>query len=188
MIASISGQIKSKSGNYVVVEVNGIGYKVFVPLTYFDTLEENQTVSLFTHQHIREDILDLFGFVSEQELSLFEKLLTVSSVGPKSALAIMSIAKAQQLEEAILAEDLDFLTSVSGVGKKTAQRIILELKSKIVDKGDKTITGQDREVIEGLVNLGYTVREAQLIVGKIPASVEGTANKLKEALKILGSK
>lgn len=188
MIASITGQIKDVKGNYLIVEVGGIGYKVFAPLAHYDQLQIGQNISLYTYQHIREEALDLFGFISEEELSLFEKLLTVSSVGPKSALAIMGIARAQQLEEAILSEDLDFLTSVSGVGKKTAQRIILELKGKIVDKGDKTITGQDREVIEGLVNMGYTVREAQLVVSKIPASVEGTANKLKEAFKILGSK
>jgi len=170
-----------------VVEVNGIGYKVFVPLTYFDQLTIGQNAVLHTYQYIREDILDLFGFLTEEELGFFEKLLTVSSVGPKTALAVMSVAPVRSLEKAILDEDLDLLTSVSGIGKKTAQRIILELKGKIVDKDDKTIPSGDHAVMEGLVNLGYSVREARELIKKIPVQVKGTAARLKEALKIRGS-
>ncbi|MFH1598625.1 MAG: Holliday junction branch migration protein RuvA [Patescibacteria group bacterium] len=188
MIASISGKIKSRRANCLIVGVNGVGYKVFVPLPYLDELAGGQEVELYTYQHIREDILDLFGFLTEDELFLFEKLLSVSSVGPKSALSFMSIAKVSELEKAILNEDLDFLTSVSGIGKKTAQRVILELKGKIVDRDDKTISSGDREVLEGLVNLGYTVKEAREVIRKIPVDYQGTADRLKQALKIMGSK
>ncbi len=188
MIASITGKIKSKRGNYLVIETNGVGYKVFVPTTYFDDLKTDQAITLHTFQHIREDVLDLFGFLSEEELGFFEKLLSVSSVGPKSALAFISIAKVSELEKAILSEDLDFLTSVSGIGKKTAQRIILELEGKIVDRDDKTISSGDREVLEGLVGLGYTVREAREVIKKIPGSILGTADRIKQALRIIGSR
>ncbi|MBU1148505.1 Holliday junction branch migration protein RuvA, partial [Patescibacteria group bacterium] len=174
MIASISGKIKNKRANYLIIEAGGVGYKVFVPVHYLDELTIDQGASLFTYQHIREDALDLFGFQSEDELFLFEKLLSVSSVGPKSALSFINIAKADELEKAILNEDLDFLTSVSGIGKKTAQRVILELKGKIVDKDDKSISSSDRQVLEGLINLGYTIQEAREVIRKIPKDLPDT--------------
>jgi len=188
MIASISGKINKLNGNILIVEAGGIGYRVFVPVNYADNLKLGEIIKLHTHQHIREDILDLFGFLTEAELTFFEKLISVSSVGPKSALAVMSIAQVADLEKAILQEDLDFLTSISGVGKKTAQRIVLELKGKIVDQGDSSLSSGDKEVMEGLVNLGYTVKEVKEVINKIPKDTKGTAERIKTALKIIGSK
>ncbi|MFH1482274.1 MAG: Holliday junction branch migration protein RuvA, partial [Patescibacteria group bacterium] len=131
MIAFLSGKIKNKSNGYIILEVNNIGYKVFISQIFFADLDINQAVDLYTHQYIREDALDLYGLRSLDELEFFELLISISGIGPKSALGVLSIAGINDIKESIVAGDPTLLTKVSGIGRKIAERVVLELREKI---------------------------------------------------------
>lgn len=183
MIAQLTGTIARRSGAFVVLDVNGVGYKVSVPLGVLESLPPNtenvpkQTVTLVTHLIVREDDLSLYGFASDTELRAFELLLTVSGVGPKVALALLSALTAQDLANAISDEDVRTLTRVPGVGAKTAQRMVLELKDKfaalgfenrmsLLASGGDTTTARPKndsagDVVSALTNLGYNKAEAE---------------------------
>jgi Holliday junction DNA helicase RuvA subunit len=191
MIAHLSGTLFFASDRFVVVDVGGVGYKVRVTL---DTLRElrakaDKKVSLWTHTVVREDVLDLYGFQNESELEFFELLISVSGIGPKSALGILNIAPVEHLREAIAQGDASALTKVSGIGSKSAQKIVLELRDKVGGRGDEIMSGTLREEhfsIEGLVALGYAEREAREALKGIPADIKGTSARIKHALKDLG--
>ncbi|MBC8101719.1 MAG: Holliday junction branch migration protein RuvA [Cytophagales bacterium] len=174
----LRGVVARAAAAYIVLDVNGVGYKVNVPLTVIEGLPEaGQPLTLVIHMQVREDDISLFGFSSEVELRVFELLLTVSGVGPKVALGLLSALTADDLAQAISSEDVRTLTKVPGVGAKTAQRMVLELKEKIAQFGferrvDRLTTGgtvQRREgndallddAVSALINLGYNKPEAQ---------------------------
>ena len=178
MIAQLRGVVARSSGTSIVLDVNGVGYKVNVPLTVIENLPESgQPLTLVTHTQVREDDISLFGFMVETELRVFELLLTVSGVGPKVALGLLSALTADDLAQAISSDDVRTLTKVPGVGAKTAQRMVLELKEKFaqfgferrVDKLSATTTVKKREgndailddAVSALINLGYNKPEAQ---------------------------
>ncbi|MFH0846748.1 MAG: Holliday junction branch migration protein RuvA, partial [Chloroflexota bacterium] len=132
MIASLQGKLEAIYTGFVVINVNGIGYQVFVPVrTLAELGGAGSEVKLYTHLHVREDNLSLYGFATPEELRLFETLLTVSGIGPKLGLALLSTMSAEQTIMAIASGDADLLRGVPGIGKKTAERIVLELKDKI---------------------------------------------------------
>ena len=131
MIAFLSGKIKNKGNGYIVLEINNIGYKVFVSQIFFSDLDIGQMIDLYTYQHIREDVMDLYGLKSLEELEFFELLLSVSGIGPKSALGVLSIADVGIIKESVVTGDSALLTKVSGIGRKIAERVILELREKI---------------------------------------------------------
>ena len=173
MIGHLRGKISDKRPNQVVVDVGGVGYEVFIPLSTFYALGElHQDVNLLIHTHVREDTLALYGFVTSREKQLFELLLSASGVGPVLALKILSGMSVEELLPAIRAGDLARLTTIPGVGRKTAERIVVELRDKMTvmeapGRAPATPAGRtqlDADVISALVNLGYDQRVAEKAV------------------------
>lgn len=170
MIGYLEGEIKYVSKGKIILFANGIGFTVHVPGSL--SLLENDFVKLFIHTHLREDNLALFGFASAEDLDLFELLISVSGVGPKIGLAIFTAANTGNIIKAIESSNLSFFNSISGVGKKTAQKIILDLKSKI-GKGEinfKNLEGSS-ELVESLVSLGFQKSEITPIIADIDSSL-----------------
>ena len=157
MIAHLRGKLAQKDPARVVVDVNGVGYEVFVPLTTFTAMPDTGgEVSIDIHTHVRDDIIALYGFSSRHERLIFEKLMTISGIGPKLAVTILSGGSVQDLVAAIKRSDLARLTAIPGVGKKTAERIILELKDKLQDFVEATAKSPiESDVLSALENLGY---------------------------------
>jgi len=191
MIAHLSGTLLFASDRFIVVDTNGVGYKVRIALDTLRTLRGNKTkeVSLWIHTSVREDSLDLYGFENQAKLEFFEMLISVSGIGPKSALGILNVAPVEHLKEAIAMGDASALTKVSGIGSKSAQKIILELRDKLgggINEKGSTMLGEERDAIEGLVALGYGEREAREAMKGVSAETKGTSARIKEALKKLG--
>ncbi len=170
MIAHLIGKLIYKSPDHSIVDVNGIGYKIFTPLsTYYVLPKTGESVTLHIHTRVREDELKLFGFLTEEEQTIFEKLITINKVGPKLALGILSGMSPENLLTAIMNNDAARLSSIPGVGKKTAERLTLEMKDKLSDLTFEMAHQQDTEVPEGpyedalsaLVNLGYKKPQAE---------------------------
>jgi Holliday junction DNA helicase RuvA len=185
MIYSLSGKIKLIKNDFVVVEVSGIGYKVFVGSLSLE-LQTNTDVTLYTYQVVRENALDLFGFKTVSELQLFELMISISGIGPKVALSIMSVTTPASLKRAVISENTDELTKVSGIGKKNAQKIIIELANK-VDKIEVDVSQSDDfdlETYETLEALGFDRSQIRTALSEITATDAG--EKIKQALKILG--
>ena len=157
MIAHLRGKLAQKDPARVIVDVNGVGYEVFVPLTTFSALPETGSeVSIDVHTHVREDLIALYGFSTRRERMIFEKLMTISGIGPKLAVTILSGGSVEDLVGAIKRSDLPRLTAIPGVGKKTAERIILELKDKFQDFVEaQAKPAVEVDVLSALENLGY---------------------------------
>lgn len=174
MIAGVKGVIEAIGNGYVMIDVGNVSFQVFVPTSTLSLLGVvGQKASLHTHLHVREDNLTLFGFSSARELSLFETLITVKGIGPKLGLAMLSAMQAEQLTSAIASADSAMLTAIPGIGKKTAERIVLELKDKIGASwlSQDLAYGQgNSEVLAVLTSLGYSVAEASRAVASLPAS------------------
>jgi Holliday junction DNA helicase RuvA len=188
MIGSIKGKIILKKEKFLIVETGGVGYKINVsPDTLSKAKKINEEVFLFIHTHVREDVLDLYGFLDYQELEFFEMLIGVSGIGPKGALAILGIATIETLKRAIGTGDTSYLTKISGIGKKTAEKIVIELRDKMgeVEKGS-SMQGE-LDALEALKSLGYSQNEAREALKKVSTDTN-TNTKIREALKILGGK
>ncbi len=185
MLAYLKGKIILKNLHSAVVVVNNIGYEVFLSAKNLEALKKNEEVELFTHEYSREDSHNLYGFASIAEMNFFRQLISVSGVGPKMAMNIMSIADLEDLRAAVNNGSLTLLTSGSGVGTKTAQKIILELRGKLVDASGALLSD---EVAGALVNLGYSKEQAATAVKNIPKDFEKTEDRLRAALKSLGKK
>lgn len=188
MIGSIKGQIILKTDKFILVDVSGVGYKISVsPDTLSKTKKVGEEVFLYIHTHVREDSMDLFGFLDYQELEFFELLLGVSGIGPRSALAILGITSIETLRKAIGTGDTSYLTKISGIGRKTAEKIVIELR----DKMGTEMTGNNLQIeldaLEALKSLGYSQTEARDALKKVPADID-TNSKIREALKILGGR
>ncbi|XOU94126.1 MAG: Holliday junction branch migration protein RuvA [Candidatus Kerfeldbacteria bacterium] len=193
MISLINGTIKYKTDKSVIVDAHGVGYEVFALPIFLEKVNKGDEVELYTHLNVREDAMELFGFLDMKEVSFFKKLISVSGVGPKSALNIMSLAVLNELQQGISQGDASLLTKVSGIGKKTAERLILELKNKIeLDDLDssqlQSMSNGDSDVIDGLMALGYTVREARDAAKAVDKDIIEVKDKIKAALKSLGRK
>jgi Holliday junction DNA helicase RuvA len=188
MIGRINGEIILKTDRFLVVDTNGVGYKINVsPETLNSVKKIGSSIILWIHTHVREDSLDLYGFLDRKELEFFEMLINISGIGPRSALAILGISSIETLEKAISTGDTIYLTKISGIGKKTAEKIILELRDKIGRKdGDGTLQ-VELDTLEALKSLGYTERDSREALKKIPQDVD-TNTKIREALKILSGK
>lgn len=191
MISYLQGKILHKDLKYVVVMTDGgVGYKVYTTL---ETLGKNSTgeaVELWIHTVVREDALDLYGFSNKRNLDFFELLLTISGIGPKSALGILSSTTVDSIIEAITTGETAYLTKIAGIGKKMVEKIILELKGKIGvnfgSTGETFGTGNhDVDTIEALKSLGYTHKESKDAIDSISKEIKDTGEKIKAALKIL---
>ena len=197
MFAYIKGSLEIKGINYVVIEVSGIGYKIYMSAKSIGTIGNiGNKVKVHTHYHVREDEISLYGFNTEEELRMFEILISVSGVGVKSALTMLSDITPTSFAMAVINDDVTRLTKVPGVGKKTAQRLILELKDKLksqeiicgeveceLEKNDTTI---NNDAVTALQVLGYCKKEAEAALGKIKIKDLSVEETIKEALKYLG--
>ncbi len=172
MIASLKGKIELLGAEWVVLNVNGIGYKVFASTATLSQVQNASEVKLFTHLQVREDALTLYGFTTFEELGIFETMLSVSGIGAKLALALLSAFKADELATIIASGNADMLCTVSGIGKKTAARIILELKDKIARSWAASpiaaMGAADTDVLSALSALGYSSTEAARAVVSLP--------------------
>lgn len=189
MIYSISGIVAGKKEGFVVVEAGGVGYKIFVSVqTHLTIPKAGEGVHLFCHLQVKEDCHNLYGFLREGELSFFEKLITVSGVGPKSALAIMALASVRDLGAAINEGKPELLTRAAGVGRKIAERVVLELRGKLpVLHSEDTVRQMesDMDVEEALIGLGYSRLEVKRVVGEVGKTVMGIEARLRAALKLI---
>lgn len=187
MIGFIEGTVKAVIRDTVVVATHGggIGYRVHAPASTLAGASEGEALALFTHLAVRENAQELFGFETREELRWFELLLTVSGIGPRSALAIMNSADIVTLEAAIAKNDASVLTRAFGIGRKTAEKIVLELREKVEPKeGAHGMGAVDGEVIDALIALGYSVKEARDTARALPKDIEGAEKRIREALRI----
>ncbi len=187
MIAMLRGVLGLREEDAVIIDVNGVGYYVYVPAPVLNELgREGSDVSLYTHLHVRENELTLYGFSTIDQRALFQRLLTVSGIGPRVAMALLSAFSPEQVRLAIAEGNVSLLTQVPGVGKRTAERMILDLKGKI-DLGELVPAGDlsmaDAEVIAALESLGYSRSEAQEAVRHLPAGDLSLEEKITEALR-----
>lgn len=191
MIYHLTGTLILANEKFVVLETGGVGYQLFLPsdLLFTAMNQTGQTLSFWTYQAVRETALELFGFADKTSLEFFELLIETPGVGPRSALSIISIASADTLRRAISSGDTSYLTKVSGIGRKTAEKIIIELRDKLgsieVETGDLR---QEAEALEGLCSLGYSTQEARDALKQVDKEIVGVSARLKEALRVLGSR
>ncbi|MBR5267205.1 MAG: Holliday junction branch migration protein RuvA [Lachnospiraceae bacterium] len=201
MISYVKGSLEERYEDSVVVEAGGIGYRIFVPTSVLENLPKTgETVKIYTYFNVREDAMSLFGFLSKQDLEMFRQLIGVNGVGPKSALGILSALSPDTLRLAVISGDAKAISKAPGVGSKTAQRIILDLKDKvkaedILDGFTEPVSGHTegsdvgavgKEAIEALTALGYSASEASGVVKKVTITESMTAEDvLKAALKHL---
>lgn len=191
MIAYLEGAVEFKGEKFVVIKVSGIGYKVFVgPETLRKISERGSTTKLWTHQYVREDALELYGFSQYAELDLFETLIGISGIGPKGALGVLGVAPVDTLKKAIAAGDTSYLTRVSGIGRKTAEKIVLELKEKMAGRGvtvDAPELQSEADALDAMIALGYSQREAREALASVSAELP-VEKRVGEALKKLGKR
>ncbi len=185
MIGRLKGEIVETDPKYVILDVSGVGYKIFTNTSSLLTKFGEET-EFWTYLAVRENALDLYGFQNKEELKFFELLITVSGIGPKSALGILSVSNLNNLRQAISSGDVSILTKVSGIGRKNAEKIVVELKDKL--DGEIYVTGSsasaDIDALEALKSLGYSEREAREALKKVTESKD-TGDKVKKALKLL---
>jgi Holliday junction DNA helicase RuvA len=187
MIATLRGKIAEKTLDMIVVESGSVGYGLYVTFEDYGALEEGHEAKLYIYEHIRENSHDLFGFRTRETKLLFEQLLSVNGVGPKMALSILSVASSQAVRQAIASGDTKFISQATGVGKRVAERVVVDLKDKVglVEATDFLTTSADPndEALQGLVALGFTVQDAAEALKKVDTKLP-PADRIKEALKV----
>ncbi|MGD9143746.1 MAG: Holliday junction branch migration protein RuvA [Dehalococcoidia bacterium] len=194
MISNLRGRIESISAEYAIIGVNGVGFLVFMPTSALTTIGiPGNEVKVFTHLHLREDNVSLYGFTSAEELWLFETLIGVTGLGPRLALAMLSAMNSEQLTTAIATGSSEMLETIPGIGKKVANRIILELKDKIGSGWIATpameIARGNTDVLAALTSLGYSAAEATKAIANLPVTEESSLeDRIKTALQYLGNK
>lgn len=185
MIATLEGTLEYRGSDSVIVNVGGVGFQVHVPTSTLSLLGAvKDRVFLYTHLHVREDNVSLYGFASSEELALFRNLISVSGIGAKLALALLSALRPEQIAMAIAGGDIDLLSQVPGIGKKTASRLVVELKGRMEKEWKKVAlpsSPASADVIAALTGLGYSVAEATKAISKIPGLEELS---LEEKVKI----
>lgn len=200
MFSYFKGSLEEINVDFVVVENNGIGYKIFVPASVINSFPaRGSEIKLFTYLHVKDDGLSLYGFLDKDSLELFRQLLGVSGVGPKGALGILSVLSPNDLRTAVLSQDAKAISKSPGIGTKTAQKIIIDLKDKVniddivpvddmpVADGALNVSGAKNDAIEALTALGYSVKEAKSAVMKVEDDENYTVEDyLKMALKYMG--
>jgi len=200
MIASLNGKIVYKSpelrkDSYFIIEAGGVGYKVYTPISNLKKIKENQEITVYTYLSVSERAMDLYGFLDPADKTFFTLLLSVPGIGPKSAVSILGKTTMSEVQQAILDDDPTILTKMSGLGAKTAESIIVTLKSKVESlttkpKGkkakEKALT--DADAFDALVSFGYSAIEAKKVLGEVDKKITDAGARVREALKILGSK
>lgn len=189
MISSLDGTIKRKDLHALVIDVGGVGYRVAVTTDTALEATVGSPISIWTHLVVRETALELFGFLEKETLEIFELLITISGIGPKSAMGILNVATPAMLRQAVASGDTTYLTRVSGIGKKNAEKIVLELKDKLKTTSEDRGTDMRSEgdALEALVSLGYSERDARDALKKVPKEIVGASERVKAALKLLSN-
>jgi Holliday junction DNA helicase RuvA len=187
MIGTISGTVRHKDLHTLIVDVGGVGYKLSTTTDTALEAIEGEPVFLWTYLAVRETALDLYGFLDRETLDAFELLITISGIGPKTALGILNVATPAMLRQAVASDDISYLTKVSGIGKKNAEKIVLELRDKLVTTAADHREGlrAEGDVMEALLSLGYAERSVREALKKLPKDIESTADRVKAAMKIL---
>jgi Holliday junction DNA helicase RuvA len=188
MIGKLTGTISHIDLGFVILDVSGVGYKVNLTNDSLGKIRQNKEVSLWIHHAVRENSVDLYGFSEQNEQEFFELLLGVSGIGPKSALGVLSITSVDTLKKAVQAGDITYLTKVSGIGKKNAEKIIVELRDKLgaLEDGAYALSG-DADTLEALTSLGYSAKEARDALRDLSDDIKDTGERVKAALKKLSS-
>ncbi|MBI2609753.1 Holliday junction branch migration protein RuvA [Candidatus Giovannonibacteria bacterium] len=188
MIGYLEGKVVFKGERYIILDVSGVGYKIFINTETSAKIPfAEEKTKIWTHLHQREDAIELYGFSLPAELNFFETLIGVPGVGPRTALGITNVAPLDMLKHAIASGELSYLTKVSGIGRKTAEKIMVELREKFGKASPEgPLLKEERDALEALESLGYSLREAREALQKIPSEVEGTSARVREALKMLG--
>jgi Holliday junction DNA helicase RuvA len=190
MIATLSGVVTEKTNDMVVLECGGVGYGFYASFEDFGALETDQHAKIYVYEHIRENTHDLYGFRSKAAKGLFEQLLSVNGVGPKMALAILSVASLEQVRQAIASGDTKFISQASGVGKRVAERVVVDLKDKVGLAASESATdflgipaaNPNDEAMQALIALGYSVQDATEALKNIDSNLP-TEDRVKQALK-----
>lgn len=188
MISHLKGKVFHKDRGFLIIEAGGVGYKVFANAHALAKIPIGEEASFWTHMAVRENSHDLYGFETKEELEFFELLLGISGIGPKSALGILDITSVDNLRQAVQANDITYLTKVSGIGKKSAEKIVLELRDKLgalEDEAGYTLRG-DSDALEALTALGYGVKESREVLKNLPPETTDVGERIREALKLLG--
>ncbi len=195
MIGLIKGEVVEKTERALLLDTaspqqgGGLGYEVNVLPGTRNTAKLGETLSLFAYLAVREDALELYGFADKRELEFFKLLISISGIGPKGAIAVLAIAPPDTLEKAVRSGDTNYLTRVSGIGKKRAEKIVLELKDKLgsleTGAADHNLQGE-ADALEALQSLGYSLPEAREALKKVSPDITDTSEKVKAALKVLG--
>ncbi len=188
MIGRLTGHIESKEKNPIIIDVHDVGYVVQIPESILPKLTTETPQTLYIHTHVREDALDLYGFLTQKDQVFFEMLLTVSGIGPKTALTVIGKGS-DQVRQAVVNNDVDFFTGIPRLGKKNAQKIIIELKNKmggLTDLDLTDMTSDTETMTDALKSMGFGRNEIQRAIESVKNSGESIDNKLRAALKILG--
>jgi len=189
MIARLVGKVVEREGKALIVDVGGVGYRVMVLGLLREKAKRGAKVSLRIHHHVTDGAESLYGFERREDLRFFELLLTVPSVGPRTALSILEVAPPEVLAQAVAEEDTTLLTKVSGVGRKTAERILVELKEKITAPALAGVAGGvQQETMEALTSIGFTASQARTAVRKLPKGVKTVEEAVKQILQGQGAR
>lgn len=185
MIGYLTGKIISSKPTQILLNVNGVGYEIRISINTFESISGKETVSLYIHTNVKEDSITLFGFYSEAEKEMFELLISVNGVGPKSALSLLSGITTDNLRQAILTNNIERIVAVPGIGRKTAERLVLELKNKVGDIKEEGITSTKpslhKEAVAALATLGYNFTASEKAVNKILSELPNSS--LEELIK-----
>ncbi|MBI2483341.1 Holliday junction branch migration protein RuvA [Candidatus Uhrbacteria bacterium] len=192
MLAFLRGTIRATFSDSVIVEVANLGYRVHLPSTLRERLRVGESVEFYTHEVIRDDRRELFGVASDDALGLFHDLIGVSGVGPKSAIGMLALGSPGEIRRAIAREDVAYLSKVVGIGRKTAERVVLDLKGKMQERialapvtDDGAPADDHEDLLAALAQLGYKVQEIREVIRKMPEEATTTEAKLKVALRAL---
>ncbi len=189
MISRLSGTIVDADLRSLTLDVNGVGYKIYTTAGILER-QIGENAVFWTYLAVREDALDLYGFPSKEELEFFQLLITVSGIGPKTALGILNVANPATIRRAVATEDPSYLTKVSGIGKKNAEKIVLDLKGKFTGFEDSPDAAhhEESDALEALKSLGYPERDAREALKKVSKEITDTRERIKQALKGLGTR
>ena len=192
MIAHVEGRVDEKFANYLIIDVNGVGYEIMVPVLDYDNVKLGETRKFFTYHAVRENAEELYGFSSLAAKKLFELLISVQGIGPKAGMAILSLAEVEEVRNAIANADASFVAKASGVGKKSAERVIVDLSDKVgapsrygateVKAGKVGVSKEPDEALDALIALGFTLKQATLALEDVDPSLS-VEERIKKALQ-----
>jgi Holliday junction DNA helicase RuvA len=188
MISYIKGEVVKKGIDYLILDNNNIGYYINTSFSTLEKISEKEKIIILTYMHIREDIIALYGFLTSDEIELFKKLISVNGIGPRAGLSVLSTYEANTIKEIIVKEDVSRLSKVPGIGKKTASKIILELKDKVgtveeLQGSEIVVSSEMSDMIDALTSLGFNYAEVKKTLGNMELSGKSENDIIKEALK-----